>query len=404
VLDWVATTRDESIKMLKAMYNTIVERSERPRDGASLFAPTPENPAVIGILEESPGLLQDPTKFKLADGKKLTASEMMLEIVRLGRSECVWLFAVTQRGTASMLGRRGGDSKSNIGLYIGVKTQKMADNKYVFPDNREIRLDLLEHPGSFYIKLGKGRILPAKSFFVNDKDDTIRRMAELHTLPLENRIELEPDTVAVLGADYTERWSDARAGAFLDKMRGLRPTIPQQATSPTDQPARTATATQEREDKPRRGLNVRMPPVPERYKEAHRQEKEKQEKEREIAEQAAKTVDELEAFLAAEAAKTTRPEPRPDPAPGPATDGDRQDPRRAKMLEIIRAAGPQGLKRRQMLEGLREPCRELGMSVPAEGVVSRWVKQMVADGLLFSPAYPRYVHADYREEKGAGNE
>jgi hypothetical protein len=214
LLDWASISIPESARMLLMLYKTADLRSRKPRGGKSKIDISPSTPAVVGIFEEAPGLLRDPRKYPTHNSKSMTASELLHEVTRLGRSEAVYAVTLAQYGTGEMLGADGPKMKVNFGARAGLRTGSSRENPYVFPDDN-IPLHRLVNPGEVYLstritkrpKLGRGFAL---------EDDMVTVSAREHA---RYRPTLEADIAAGLGKDYTERWSNERAGELIDAIR-----------------------------------------------------------------------------------------------------------------------------------------------------------------------------------------
>lgn len=214
LLDWASVDIPESARMLCALYKTVDLRSRKPRGAKSKLDITPTSPAIVAIFEEAPGLLRDTKKYPTHNGRSMTASEILNEVTRLGRSEAVYVVALSQYGTGEMLGADGPKMKVNFGARAGLRTGSSNENRYVFPDDN-VALHRLRNPGETYLatrvtrrpKLGRTYAL---------EDDRVSVSAREHS---RYRPSLEADIAAGLGADYKDRWSDARAGALVDALR-----------------------------------------------------------------------------------------------------------------------------------------------------------------------------------------
>lgn len=222
VLDWVATTAAEAYRMLTAAKALIEQRSNAGYGGTKV-KPSRRRPAVIVICDEVAALVGRHAKpqgrLKLSD---LVA--LLTLCIQLGRSEAVDFVLATQRATVTMTG--SGDLKSQCEMRIGLGVTNPQDAQSVFQGNTVAakllaKLKNFATRGAVLVQNGDGgRIAPGKSFFMGDDReclDLIYRAAEAHAmLPAP----LDPAGAAVVdaavralgdGQGYTDRWSEERA-------------------------------------------------------------------------------------------------------------------------------------------------------------------------------------------------
>lgn len=208
VIDWVATSRDEAERMLRAVLRGIDARAHSGAGGEKIV-PSPQLPAVVLIVEEVAvifGMNSGP-RTSLEGTTNATLAALGTQITQLGRSEAIDPVLVTQRGTITMIG--SGDLKSQCALRIGLGVATEADARLVVPDDTHIAADLarLAHPGSGIVQARDGRPMPVKFFRL--AHDRIAGIAER-----AGYIRPSPDPLLAeaLGEDYARRWSSARAG------------------------------------------------------------------------------------------------------------------------------------------------------------------------------------------------
>jgi heme exporter protein D len=208
VIDWVATTRDEAERMLRAVLRGIDARAHSGAGGEKI-TPSAGLPAVILIVEEVAvifGMNSGPrTSFE--GTTNATLAGLGTQVTQLGRSEAIDPVLVTQRGAVTMLG--SGDLKSQCGLRIGLRAATEADARLVIPDDLHIAADLarLVHPGSGIVQSREGRPVPVK-FYRLDHD----RIAGIADRLAASRPAIDHVLAEALGEDYRHRWSVERAG------------------------------------------------------------------------------------------------------------------------------------------------------------------------------------------------
>jgi hypothetical protein len=216
VIDWVATTRDEAERMLRAVLRGIDARAHSGAGGEKI-TPSPELPAVILIVEEVAvifGMNSGP-RTSLEGTTNATLAGLGTQVTQLGRSEAIDPVLVTQRGAVTMIG--SGDLKSQCALRIGLGVATESDARLIIPDDLHIAADLarLVHPGSGIVQSRDGRPVPVK-FYRLDHD----RIADIAQRSAPARPPADPVLAAALGADYGQRWSVERAG-HLRRAGGL---------------------------------------------------------------------------------------------------------------------------------------------------------------------------------------
>jgi len=208
VIDWVATTREEAERMLRAVLRGIDARAHSGAGGEKI-TPSAGLPAVILIVEEVAvifGMNSGPrTSFE--GTTNATLAGLGTQVTQLGRSEAIDPVLVTQRGAVTMLG--SGDLKSQCRLRIGLGVATEADARLVIPDDLHIAADLarLQHPGSGIVQSREGRPVPVK-FYRLDHD----RIAGIADRLAASRPAVDHVLTEALGADYRHRWSAERAG------------------------------------------------------------------------------------------------------------------------------------------------------------------------------------------------
>ncbi len=208
VIDWVATTRDEAERMLRAVLRGIDARAHSGAGGEKI-TPSAELPAVLLIVEEVAvifGMNSGP-RSSLEGTTNATLAGLGTQVTQLGRSEAIDPVLVTQRGAVTMIG--SGDLKSQCGLRIGLGVATEADARLVVPDDLHIAADLarLAHPGSGIVQSRDGRPVPVK-FYRLDHD----RIADIAYRSAPVRPAPDHVLAEALGEDYRRRWSQERAG------------------------------------------------------------------------------------------------------------------------------------------------------------------------------------------------
>jgi hypothetical protein len=220
VIDWVATTREEADRMLRACLRAIEARSTAG-DGRDKVHPTPHQPAIVVVVDEGSvtfGMGTGGPSSSLDGVTNAHLSRLIKQLVITGRSEAINPIVAVQRGSVTMVG--DGDFKSQFGLRIGLGVATEADARLIVPDDSRIAVDLarLDHRGSGIVSQGKsGRVVPVK-FFRLDHDDIgpiAERWGWIQGGP-------DPVTEAALGEDYARRWDSDRAGHLAGRAATAR--------------------------------------------------------------------------------------------------------------------------------------------------------------------------------------
>ncbi|MFF9787183.1 hypothetical protein [Streptomyces nigrescens] len=251
ILDWVATSHEESVRLLEAALAVADGRARRMKGGKII--PKPEQPALIVISDENSDLM----------AWNPNAVQAKTRGVKKGRKAAVDYIDAVQRGTGPNTG--GGEINSQYDTVFGGKFNKKAEGQFVFPDYyAQVDLSKLPGRGSWYLlddaRQGDGGLGPerGKVHFANDDEDRddieqlsvarwnirpdLEDAAQQDAAPFgyherwnPDRTEWLADALGMATADTSPR-SDATAGA------GSRPAAPTRSTGttmskPTDLPS-----------------------------------------------------------------------------------------------------------------------------------------------------------------------
>jgi DNA-binding transcriptional ArsR family regulator len=202
-VEWVATDRDETERMLSAVLRGIKARAESGSGGEKI-KPTPQEPAVIVIADEVASIFGEGRGPRYSS-EGTTSSQLAgiaSEAVQLGRSEANDFIFASQRGTVTMVGN--GDMKSQFAVRIGLRVVTEADASYVIPDDQQAAklLASLRYEGTGVVITGRDSRVAAVKFF-RIGPEQITRIAE-HYGP--NKPYPDPVLRAAWGEDYESRW------------------------------------------------------------------------------------------------------------------------------------------------------------------------------------------------------
>lgn len=217
VIDWVATNRDESERMLNSILASVNARAHSGAGGEKI-KPAPAIPAIVLIIDEMAVIFgaHGGPRTSMDGATNTTLAGLGTQITQLGRSEAVDPIMATQRGTVTMTG--GGDLKSQCGLRIGLGVATEADARLIIPDDASAArmLPRLKHPGSILVS-DRDKLKLGKAYRLDyDRIDGIAEHLG-HLRP-------EPDTATAtaLGDDYAARWTMERAGHIPGFARAAR--------------------------------------------------------------------------------------------------------------------------------------------------------------------------------------
>ncbi|PNE41607.1 hypothetical protein [Streptomyces noursei] len=223
ILDWVATTHEEAVRLLNAALAVAEGRSGRMKGGK--IRPKPEEPALIVLSDENADLM----------AWNAQAIQSKTRGVKKGRKAAVDYIDFVQRGTGPNTG--GGEIDSQYDTVIGMRFAKKGEGQFVFPDHYgQVDLSQLPGSGAIYIldeeRRKAGGLGPerGKVHFANDEDENpdgspCRDIEDLSVA----RWDIRPDLDAASQSDaapygYADRWSDPqRIGWLLDVLNRPNP-------------------------------------------------------------------------------------------------------------------------------------------------------------------------------------
>lgn len=206
VLDWVAPSWEEACLMLLDAYKAVGVRQELGgiEDTDDQWNVTDDTPHISIFIDESPDLLLDERKFPIEafDGKRYTFGELLVNVLRLARSEAIRVYLLVQKATNSMLGLDAGDIRSQVTYRIGLRANGTIEINSTF-NSETTGIELNDLPdGAFYgERKGDKRPVLCKSFRYEAEDI---EWAAIHHA--EYAASLDQGTAD--GLDYyAERWT-----------------------------------------------------------------------------------------------------------------------------------------------------------------------------------------------------
>ncbi|MEU2453940.1 DNA translocase FtsK [Streptomyces sp. NPDC012765] len=208
LIDWVAITEEEAVRMYNAAHDIADERARTMRGGK--IVPKKEKPALILITEEGSDLM----------AWSPSAVKPKTRGIKKGRKAAIDYVDVAQRGTGPNTG--GGEIESQYDTVIGMKFPRRGEGQFVFPDfYHEVNLASLPGNGAAYIKTLSmpSHEPPAKGRFayINDDEDC-DDIEQMSVARWEIRPDLDAEAVAIANKwGYEDRWSNLdRIGWLLD--------------------------------------------------------------------------------------------------------------------------------------------------------------------------------------------
>jgi hypothetical protein len=238
VIDWWAADVYEGWMMLMDSIAVVRRRQESAAiTGDDKWHATPENPEIVIFIDESPDLLDSTERFPLDDcpdpdnykGPTATFAQLLLKLIRLGRSEGLHVVFLAQRGTVSMLGAEGGDMKSQVSYRAGFQAAGTIDANAVF-NSQTAGINVESLPvGALYMEFaGYSRPVLAKGLYLTQ--DRIRETAVEHAQYCGPIDEWTAESLTY----YPERWTRQGQQDFLHLLcRNPVRTVPGQPAATT---------------------------------------------------------------------------------------------------------------------------------------------------------------------------
>ncbi|MER7068962.1 hypothetical protein ABT357_25355 [Streptomyces albidoflavus] len=350
ILDWVATTTDEAVRLLQASVAVADGRARRMPGGK--IRPKTTIPALIVITDENPELMS-----RIPDA--IVAKQRG---IKKGRKAAVDYIDAAQRGTGPNTG--GGEVMSQYDTVIGGRFPKRQEGQFVFPDHYQtVDLSKLPGNGAFYI-LDEDRSKGAgpektKGYFAYDDDEYPdgREATVIEDLAAARwTIRPDLDTASQQDAEpygYSTRWNPDRIDWLIDALNLPMPT----GAGPRQQPAGPA----------KRTTGGPMPTLPSIDDYIQRGQQYKQQPQPNPApEPAVEDADverlftELEEYTRQAAVNLTKPQPS----------ADKRHPRRDEVTDWVRDAGQDGITVAEVRARLAQ--RYPGEKPPSDTAVQNW--------------------------------
>jgi hypothetical protein len=222
VIDWFAADVEEAAMILidasiaceRRQQSAAVSTDER-------WQATPDAPAWIIWIDESPKFLKSTRRFVNHKGEEKTFSELLLDLETVARSEDVHLFYLTQRGTVSMNGADAGDIKSQTSYRAGFHATGIIDANAVFNTSTHgVNVESLPKGGLYLEMQGYSQPVLAKGMYADAARK--QRAAVEHSIycgPLDAWTTEPDEKVGYEGMRYYDgRWLRKNQQAFLRQL------------------------------------------------------------------------------------------------------------------------------------------------------------------------------------------
>jgi hypothetical protein len=217
--DWVAGERqDEILRWLAGLYRAIKVRSTLPHKRGKLVL-SKHRPAIVAFLEEAASTYRSQDTIKVVTGEYMTATQLVREIKRLGRSEHVYLWELNQGALYTIAGADGPMIARNTTSRICLNTMSEYDGRETIGAKMGIDTTTLKHH-AMYVRTNIESPQPAllgKAFSLYDDDVIYQLMLRRYRAGLLSALDAE--TERGLGKDYAERWHPERCYEVLEQRR-----------------------------------------------------------------------------------------------------------------------------------------------------------------------------------------
>jgi hypothetical protein len=222
VIDWFAADVEEAAMILIDATIACERRQQSAAvSTAERWQATPDAPAWIIWIDESPKFLKSTKRFENHKGELKTFSELLLDLETVARSEDVHLFYLTQRGTVSMNGADAGDIKSQTSYRAGFHATGIVDANAVFNTSTHgVNVESLPKGGLYLEMQGYGQPVLAKGMYADAARK--QRAAVEHSIyctPLDAWTTEPDESVGYEGMRYYDgRWLRKNQQAFLRQL------------------------------------------------------------------------------------------------------------------------------------------------------------------------------------------
>jgi hypothetical protein len=209
VIDWMATTREETKIMLDTALLAVQTRAGYP--GFEKIIPSRDTPAIILICDDVGRCFGHGVREGGISNYGM--SQLGAQFTELAGSEAGVLIGAGQRANVELWG--GTAMKSQSELRFGLRATSSADGAQVFPDNAQAARMVagLRDKGDCLVKDGPDISPVVHLYRVGDADRITKRALWAG----DYRPEPERRLIEAMGSAYSERWD--RSASLLDEWR-----------------------------------------------------------------------------------------------------------------------------------------------------------------------------------------
>ncbi len=217
-IDWVASTPQEALKMAIAARNITLSRPMEYAgmtmdDDEDVLPISPKVPMLLVMVDET-GEMAGASAHPDAQA----ATNIFLEVQRLGRSICVNVLFSTQRSTQEYMPSQ---IKKLSKIMISVRVADDAELAYLF-DWKKLKADDLLYPGCAYVKVtgAKGRSKESGVHMVKTYLLKPAQIREIVLAVMPWRPQLDEPSRRAAGENYETRWERPETVAIMNMLAG----------------------------------------------------------------------------------------------------------------------------------------------------------------------------------------
>jgi hypothetical protein len=382
-LDWVAKDADEALRMLAAAIRIGQGRGTAYRDlmhaaDTDLLPVSARIPQITIVVDESKSI----TGSNVTDSDRIQIAARLLQVQEELRAMAVNVIRCALRPTGDALG--GIDARVQSDVLIMMKPKGEEISK-LFDRSAGLRAEDAPYPGSGLLSQDEARPAPFVAYRL-----TPLAIDRLAVAVSDRRPGLDAPSARLAGVDYATRWDRDRIGWLLTAAAAAVSV----GGAGGDAPPPLADGGAGGDEESLADALGRMEASAERL----RAEREHDERTRAI--DAGLTPDEVDRRWREMAAGWDTDAPpgegqaaaAGDPAePAPPAGDRRRTPEQARMLDLLRAAGPAGAAPKALAERL---SAEFGRTIHRP-TVDGWISQEIAAGNVRKLGRGVYVHRDH---------
>lgn len=199
-VDWVAPDGAEALRMARVALGISRDRKTRYQGlmrkvNDDKLPVTPDVPEIVIVVDEMAPIMGE-------DSEHPRVRDLLKNIQNEGRAGAVRIVFGGLRATAEMIG--GTNVKKQAGLRIGMRVTDQEELQYLFGSLRGISIEDAPYPGCGHLALGQAVPRPFKAWRIKP-----HQIGDVAAAVAGIRPALDPAGVAVGGRDYADRWNRA---------------------------------------------------------------------------------------------------------------------------------------------------------------------------------------------------